>query len=123
MGASAVASAVAAAQGRSRPLAALKATFILSIDDAPETRAIFRAFDIEAVEWTCTRADGDSVAAKEMNVTPPGLPRAADRQRGLFDEGDARARAFTPRRRAARSGAGPVDKIPRLAPAAARSTR
>ena len=43
-------------------LAGLKSRFILSINDKPEVRAIFSAFDIEAVETTYTVGGGTNAA-------------------------------------------------------------
>jgi DNA adenine methylase len=67
-------------------LAALRGPFILSINDAPEIRAIFAAFALETVELTYTLAGADAASdARELIVTPPGLPRAAT-ARDLFGD-------------------------------------
>lgn len=71
-------------------LAAVRGAFILSINDAPEIRETFAAFALEAVDLTYTLAGAEAaMAARELIVTPYGLPSASPRQRALFDEGSA----------------------------------
>lgn len=65
-------------------LAKIAGWFVLSINDAPEIRATFAAFEIEAVDLTYSVNDGDGTAARELIVTPAGLPRVAPAP-GLFD--------------------------------------
>lgn len=65
-------------------LAGIDGLFILSVNDAPEIRATFSAFDIEAVDLTYTVNDGDGTAARELIITPAGLPRVRPAP-GLFD--------------------------------------
>jgi DNA adenine methylase len=65
--------------------AALRGRFILSINDAPEIRAIFAAFALEAVELSYTLAGSDAAQdVRELIVTPHDLPRA-ERAATLFD--------------------------------------
>lgn len=66
-------------------LARLRGPFILSINDAPETREIFGAFAIETVELSYTLPGADAAQdARELIVTPRSLPRR-ERAATLFD--------------------------------------
>ncbi len=66
-------------------LAALRGPFILSINDVPEVRETFAAFDQEAVDLSYTLPGSDAAQdVRELIVTPRGLPRAA-RPATLFD--------------------------------------
>ncbi|PNG26986.1 DNA adenine methylase [Methylocella silvestris] len=61
-------------------LAAIAGGFILSINDAPETRAIFAAFDQEAIGVTYTAAEGDAKKASELIVS-----KIRTRRQSAFD--------------------------------------
>ena len=50
-------------------LAALKGQFLLSLNDRPEVRLTFAAFEIEAVETTYTVSRGASQPAGEVLIT------------------------------------------------------
>src|SRR5690606_38440811 len=50
-------------------LASVKGRFILSINDVPEVRAIFSAFDIESVDLTYTASGGKGKPVKELIVS------------------------------------------------------
>lgn len=50
-------------------LARIKGRFILSINDVPEIRTIFSAFDIEDVALTYTAGGGKGKAVKEVIIT------------------------------------------------------
>ncbi|TBW31959.1 hypothetical protein EYW49_22650 [Siculibacillus lacustris] len=67
-------------------LAALRGSFVLSINDTPEVRRIFSAFDQAEVELTYTVGNGAPKAVGELIITPPGMKRR-EKARGLFDEG------------------------------------
>jgi DNA adenine methylase len=67
-------------------LARIAGRFILSINDAPEIREAFAAFDMEPVELVYTINDGAAKAVTELIITPKGLPRTSDRTPRLFDD-------------------------------------
>ncbi|MFG1465283.1 DNA adenine methylase [Xanthobacter sp. DSM 24535] len=67
-------------------LAAIKGRFILSINDVPETRALFSAFECQEVDLVYTISDGQPKAVRELIFTSPGLPTPADRAPRLFDD-------------------------------------
>jgi DNA adenine methylase len=50
-------------------LSRLKGRFILTLNDCPETRAIYRAFDIEAVNLTYSAGSGNATPAREIIVS------------------------------------------------------
>jgi DNA adenine methylase len=50
-------------------LAAITGQFILTVNDMPETRAIFGAFDQECVAVTYTAAEGAAKSASELIVS------------------------------------------------------
>ena len=60
-----------------KALAGIEGAFILSINDVPQTRDLFSAFDIEGVTTRYTIAAGDSAEAKELIVRGPRLERFA----------------------------------------------
>ncbi len=62
-------------------LAAIAGSFILSVNDVPETREIFAAFSIETVGTRYTIAGGQWSDVSELIVTGPrlgGLPPPRD---------------------------------------------
>lgn len=65
-------------------LATIKGRFVLSINDVPQTREVFAAFDRQEVELTYTVSGGQPKAARELIFTSPGLPTPADRAPRLF---------------------------------------
>ena len=50
-------------------LSRLKGQFILTLNDLPETRAIYRDFDIEAVELTYSASQGAPTKAREIIIS------------------------------------------------------
>ncbi|WP_418459721.1 DNA adenine methylase [Brucella intermedia] len=50
-------------------LGSIKGRFILSINDVPEVRAIFSAFDIESVDLTYTASGGKGKPVKELIIS------------------------------------------------------
>lgn len=65
-------------------LAGLKGRFILSINDTPEIREIFAAFEQKAVEIAYTIADGAATPGCELIIAPTGVLDRAERQGSLF---------------------------------------
>ncbi len=65
-------------------LAGIKGKFILSINDTPQIRETFAAFEWEEAAVTYTFKGGDPCDAKELIITPPGLRSHARRQSALF---------------------------------------
>jgi DNA adenine methylase len=63
----------------------LKGLFVLSINDTPEIRDIFTRFDLKPVEVSYTIHDGAPKQARELIITPSGLPLRPELQAGLFD--------------------------------------
>lgn len=61
-------------EGLAARLASIRGRFILSINDAPEVRAIFAAFDQHVVDLTYTIASGPAKAVQELVISSPGLP-------------------------------------------------
>ena len=58
-------------------LTTLQGRFILTLNDMPEVRRTFRAFDIEPVQTTYTLAGGDKAAkAGELIISGGGFPGA-----------------------------------------------
>lgn len=56
-------------------LGGLAGRFVLSINDAPEVRRLFAAFDMEPVSLTYTIGAGAAKEVGELVITPKGLPR------------------------------------------------
>lgn len=56
-------------------LASIRGRFILSINDAPEVRAVFAAFEQDVVDLTYTIASGGAKAVQELVISSPGLPK------------------------------------------------
>lgn len=56
-------------------LGALSGAFVLSINDTPEVRRIFAAFDQAPVSLTYTIGSGQPKEVGELIITPPGLHR------------------------------------------------
>lgn len=67
-----------------KQLAGIQGRFILSINDAPEVRAIFSAFAMEVVDLTYTISDGPAKQVQELIITPHSLPLRPPAQPGLF---------------------------------------
>ena len=64
-------------------LARLQGVFILSLNDTPEVRSIFAAFNQEVVELSYTISGGHKSVA-ELIITPPGLALRPELQGTLF---------------------------------------
>lgn len=67
-------------------LEGIRGRFVLSINDRPEVRRIFAAFDQETVSLTYTIGSGAPKEVGELVITTKGLERR-EKTRGLFDEG------------------------------------
>ncbi|CAH1668837.1 hypothetical protein [Chelatococcus asaccharovorans] len=65
-------------------LSSLKGHFILSINDTPEMRDVFGAFDQEGVDLTYTIGSGAAKVVKELIVTTPNLPRRTVLQENFY---------------------------------------
>jgi len=65
-------------------LGRIAGSFILSINDTPEVRRIFHAFEVEEVSLTYTISAGDASPAHELIVSSPGMRRSTSLP-GLFD--------------------------------------
>lgn len=65
-------------------LGEIKGTFVLSINDVPDVRRIFAAFDQEEVELTYTIGSAGPSEARELIITPKGQGRVV-RAPMLFD--------------------------------------
>lgn len=65
-------------------LAGLKGVFILSINDTPEIRETFAAFEQKPVEIAYTIADGAATVGRELIIAPAGVLDRAERQGRLF---------------------------------------
>lgn len=76
-------------------LSTLKGTFLLSINDRPEVREIFGAFDMEAVRTTYSVTDRDPTKAGELII------RGGDRSRPAAPRQDGRS-STTPGHRSGR---------------------
>ena len=66
-------------------LAGIRGRFVLSINDRPEVRRLFAAFEMEEVKLDYSIGRGGPTTAAELIVTPKGMARR-ERARGLFDE-------------------------------------
>lgn len=67
-------------------LEGLKGIFILSINDTPEIRKTFAAFEQKPVEIAYTIADGAATVGRELIIAPAGVLDRAERQGRLFAE-------------------------------------
>mgnify|MGYP001016258928 CR=1 FL=1 len=65
-------------------LASIAGMFILSINDTPEIREIFGAFEFEEVDLTYTISNAEARPARELIITKPGLPCRPPAQASLF---------------------------------------
>jgi len=65
-------------------LAGIAGRFILSLNDAPAVREIFAAFAMEEVDLVYTINDGAARPARELIITPHGLPLRPPPQPNLF---------------------------------------
>lgn len=66
-------------------LAAIEGRFVLSINDTPEIRDVFGAFDQEPVEIVYTISEATQTPARELIVTPKGLVLRPPAQPTMFD--------------------------------------
>lgn len=66
-------------------LAGIRGRFVLSINDRPEVRRLFAAFEMEEVRLDYSIGRGGPKEAAELIITPKGMARR-ERARGLFDE-------------------------------------
>jgi DNA adenine methylase len=65
-------------------LARIEGTFVLSINDTPEIRTKFMAFDMEEVELKYTIGAGEPVGARELIVTKKGMKVEGPKQGELL---------------------------------------
>ncbi len=65
-------------------LAGIKGTFVLSINDTPEIRATFAAFEMEDVTLKYTIGAGEPVGARELIITKMGMINEEPKQGELL---------------------------------------
>ncbi len=67
-------------------LGSIAGMFILSLNDAPAVRRIFKAFEMAEVDLTYTIGEGSAKPVRELIITPIGLPRLAPSNPQLFED-------------------------------------